>query len=105
MKPKPWRSLIPPLLISTGILASAGATAQQASKLEPLVIQEQGSFAVGGTVVTAPGTFDAAQIGRLTLLVHGDACPRPTRAIRARRPRRLTAQIGAWESWRQVADD
>ena len=24
----------------------------------PLVIQEQGSFAVGGTVVTAPGTFD-----------------------------------------------
>jgi hypothetical protein len=32
--------------------------AQQASKLEPLVIQEQGSFAVGGTVATAPGTFD-----------------------------------------------
>ncbi|WP_458987533.1 alpha/beta hydrolase [Pontibacter sp. CAU 1760] len=25
---------------------------------EPLVIQEQGSFAVAGTVVTAPGTFD-----------------------------------------------
>ena len=24
----------------------------------PLVIQEQGSFAVGGTVVTTPGTFD-----------------------------------------------
>jgi hypothetical protein len=32
--------------------------AQQASKPEPLVIQEQGSFAVGGTTVTAPGTFD-----------------------------------------------
>ena len=32
--------------------------AQQASKLEPLVIQEQGSFAVGGTVATAPGTFE-----------------------------------------------
>jgi Alpha/beta hydrolase family len=32
--------------------------AQQASKPEPLVIQEQGSFAAGGTVVAAPGTFD-----------------------------------------------
>jgi len=30
----------------------AGSTAA------PLIIQEQGSFAVGGTVVTAPGTFD-----------------------------------------------
>ena len=27
-------------------------------KPQPLVIQEQGSFAVGGTVITAPGTFD-----------------------------------------------
>jgi hypothetical protein len=55
---KPWRSFVPLLLISTGILAPAGAMAQQASKPEPLVIQEQGSFAVGGAVVAAPGTFD-----------------------------------------------
>jgi hypothetical protein len=48
---------LPLILISTGILAS-GAIAQQASKPEPLVIQEQGSFAAGGTVVVAPGTFD-----------------------------------------------
>jgi hypothetical protein len=27
-------------------------------RFEPLVIQEQGSFAVGGTVVATPGTFD-----------------------------------------------
>ncbi len=32
--------------------------AQQASAPVPLIIQEQGSFAVGGTVVTAPGAFD-----------------------------------------------
>jgi Alpha/beta hydrolase family len=53
-------SLVPLLLIpiSTGILASAGAMAQQASKPEPLMIQEQGSFAVGGTMATALGTFD-----------------------------------------------
>ncbi|MEK1933066.1 MAG: alpha/beta fold hydrolase, partial [Pararhizobium sp.] len=28
------------------------------TKKEPLVIQDQGSFAVGGKVITAPGTFD-----------------------------------------------
>jgi hypothetical protein len=55
---KPWRLFFPLVLISTGILASADTMAQQANKLEPLVIQEQGSFAVGGTVATAPGTFE-----------------------------------------------
>ncbi len=30
----------------------------QASQPEPLTIQEQGSFAVGGTVITNPGSFD-----------------------------------------------
>jgi hypothetical protein len=33
---------------------------------EPLVIQEQGSFAVGGGVVTAPGTFDPIAQGAYT---------------------------------------
>jgi hypothetical protein len=47
-----------PLLLAAGVLASAGVLAQQAPKREPLVIQEQGSFAVGGTVATEPGTFD-----------------------------------------------
>ncbi|MGY3893054.1 alpha/beta hydrolase [Aeromonas enterica] len=35
----------------------AGALVAPA-RADPLVIQEQGSFAAGGTVVTAPGTFD-----------------------------------------------
>src|SRR5215207_6703130 len=47
-----------PLLLVAGMLASASALAQQASKPEPLVIQDQGSFMVGGTVITAPRTFD-----------------------------------------------
>ncbi len=38
----------------------ASAIAQDASrKAEPLMIQEQGSFAVGGTVITNAGTYDA----------------------------------------------
>ncbi|PWC35020.1 alpha/beta fold hydrolase [Azospirillum sp. TSO22-1] len=55
---KPWTLLLAPLLVSATLLTSAEALAQQAGKPEPLVIQEQGSFAVGGTVATAPGTFD-----------------------------------------------
>ncbi|WP_439496441.1 alpha/beta hydrolase [Bosea sp. (in: a-proteobacteria)] len=50
--------LIPPFLIAASVLGLAPARAQSAVKPEPLVIQDQGSFAVGGTVTTAPGTFD-----------------------------------------------
>jgi len=52
------RRVVAPLAISVGVLASAGAMAQQANAAEPLVIQEQGSFAAGGTVLMEPGTFD-----------------------------------------------
>ena len=34
-----------------------------ASTQQPLAIQQQGSFAVGGTVITAPGTFDPIRQG------------------------------------------
>lgn len=44
------------LLITAGIAASA--IADEIRKPAPLIIQEQGSFAVGGTVVSAPGSFD-----------------------------------------------
>jgi hypothetical protein len=47
-----------PLLLGAALLASAPVLAQQANKAKPLVIQEQGSFTVGGSVATAPGTFD-----------------------------------------------
>jgi hypothetical protein len=46
------------LFLMAGLLAPIGALAQEAVKSEPLVIQDQGSFAVGGTVATAAGTFD-----------------------------------------------
>jgi quercetin dioxygenase-like cupin family protein len=38
-------------------------SAVQNNNSAPLMIQEQGSFAVGGTVVTAPGTFDPIKHG------------------------------------------
>jgi pimeloyl-ACP methyl ester carboxylesterase len=45
------------------IVAILGFEAGASEKPAPLVIQEQGSFAVGGTVVTAPGTFDPIRHG------------------------------------------
>ena len=45
-------------LIAAAFLASPGLATSEAAQPEPLVIQEQGSFTAGGTVMTAPGTFD-----------------------------------------------
>jgi pimeloyl-ACP methyl ester carboxylesterase len=42
---------------------SASAMAAENGKPGPLIIQEQGSFAVGGTVITNPGTFDPIKQG------------------------------------------
>jgi hypothetical protein len=47
-----------PLLLGAALFAPAPVLAQPTGRVEPLVIQEQGSFAVGGSVTTAPGTFD-----------------------------------------------
>lgn len=46
------------LCLTAAVLVTACASLKESAGSGPLVIQEQGSFAVGGTVVTAPGTFD-----------------------------------------------
>jgi pimeloyl-ACP methyl ester carboxylesterase len=50
-----------PLLFFFAIVSSYAA---ENVRFEPLVIQEQGSFAVGGTVLTAPGTFDPNNLAK-----------------------------------------
>ena len=47
------------LLVSAATLASDISDAQTALERAPLVIRDQGSFAVGGTVITAPGSFNS----------------------------------------------
>ncbi|MFP3247014.1 MAG: alpha/beta hydrolase, partial [Paraburkholderia sp.] len=46
--------------VRAGVVSCAlsTCTAVSAADQSPLVIREQGSFAAGGTVTTAPGTFD-----------------------------------------------
>jgi hypothetical protein len=47
----------------SAVVLGVTAAAAAAEKPGPLVIQEQGSFAVGGTVATAPGAFDPIRHG------------------------------------------
>ena len=49
-------------LTFVGVSLSACAIADRSGKLAPMVIQEQGSFAVGGSVITNPGTFDPVKM-------------------------------------------
>jgi len=50
--------LFVPFLLTACFFVVACSTPSVNSKPGPLSIQEQGSFAVGGTVITNPGTFD-----------------------------------------------
>jgi len=50
-------------LLTVATLAFVVAEGAAEEKPGPLIIQAQGSFAVGGTVVTAPGTFDPIRHG------------------------------------------
>jgi len=48
------------------------ACAPKAGNQTPLIIKEQGSFAVGGTVITSPGTFDPYNQTPAGQTFHGD---------------------------------
>ncbi len=60
------------LLISAAIVASTSVMAGANGKPVPLVIREQGSFAIGGTVITNPGTFDPVKLSPEGQTFHGD---------------------------------
>jgi hypothetical protein len=63
MKTRLGKVLVAFTLILASVSLSACAVTQHNGKSAPLVIQEQGSFAVGGTVVSEPGTFDPIKQG------------------------------------------
>jgi pimeloyl-ACP methyl ester carboxylesterase len=63
MSRKRRKSFIALWLIAASLFTSANAQETRMRKPEPLMIQEQGSFAVGGAVTTAPGTFDPIKQG------------------------------------------
>lgn len=65
------------LLCAAAILPVAGtaiafAHGNNNNKREPIVLEDQGSFAVGGAVVTNPGTFDPVALLPDGQTIHGD---------------------------------
>ncbi|MBI3716667.1 MAG: alpha/beta fold hydrolase [Betaproteobacteria bacterium] len=65
-----FRSVIMALSIaSQGMVSAADSSGNPAP---PLVIQSQGSYAVGGTVIKTPGTFDPIKLGPEGQTLHGD---------------------------------
>lgn len=60
------------LFIIVTALFSSCSSGKKSTDKGPLLIQEQGSFAVGGTVVTNPGTFDPYNQTTEGQTFHGD---------------------------------
>lgn len=60
------------LLLFAMLAAASPARAGEADTPGPLVIKEQASFAVGGTVLTHPGVFDPGKSGPEGQTFHGD---------------------------------
>jgi hypothetical protein len=54
------------------VITASSLTAQKNQQQKPILIQEQGSFAVGGTVITNPGTFDPYNQTPAGQTFHGD---------------------------------
>lgn len=60
------------LFLVTLLLVVIPTSAQNAKKQKPIQIQQQGSFAIGGTVITNPGTFDPNNPTPAGQSLHGD---------------------------------
>src|SRR5688572_29235317 len=69
-----WLGLVPLLLGPSACTKTVQSTAPTSSppSSSALVLKEQGSFAVGGTVVTSPGTFDPRHPSAEGGTLHGD---------------------------------
>jgi len=72
MNTGPGTRLFAFMLILLCLLASACTLADANGKSAPMVIREQGSFAVGGTAITNPGTFDPVRMSPEGQSFHGD---------------------------------
>jgi len=59
------------VLLVVAVIAP-GSAQDKRRKPEALAIQEQGSFAVGGTVKTSPGAYEAINRSPAGQTLHGD---------------------------------
>lgn len=66
------QTLFRSLPLAACVLLSACSAMPQNSKMEPLVIQEQGSFAVGGSITRSSGTYNSLTFAPEGQTLHGD---------------------------------
>ena len=102
------RAMILSACLGASPITAGPVLAQAPAKFEPLAIEEQGSFAVGGTVVTAPGTFDPLFPGKPDgQTLHGDHLFAFYQVPANRRPLPVVMWHGAGQSsktWGTTAD-
>ena len=67
-----YQKLFATLLLSASMIFSGNAMAADNGNPKPVTIQAQGSFAVGGTVISNPGTFDPIKRTPEGQTLHGD---------------------------------
>ncbi|MEK1851904.1 MAG: alpha/beta fold hydrolase [Phyllobacterium sp.] len=102
-----WKFLSATLFVSASILTPSAAVAQQTQKSGPLVIQEQGSFAVGGTVLSTPGTYNNNNPSNKGQTLHGDHLYAFYQMPQNPRPRPIVMLHGAYQSarsWETTSD-
>ncbi|MFY0400946.1 MULTISPECIES: hypothetical protein [Brevundimonas] len=70
IRPRPDRIL--PIAFAVGVIASSPASAQSTNLSEPLTIEAQGSFTVGGRVARTPGVYENNAPTAAGQSFHGD---------------------------------
>ena len=83
-------------LAFAGMVPAAGAMAAETGKGEPLVIQEQGSFAVGGTVTKTAGKLAGRNVRRCAPTPCREPLPENRSAAQATFDRRLQLEPICW---------
>ncbi|EUB99465.1 hypothetical protein PMI07_005746 [Rhizobium sp. CF080] len=92
--------LTPAALVSAQISAASIVAAQPAENAPPLVIQEQGSFAVGGRAVTTPGTYNNNVPTAEGQSIHGDHLYAFYQVPQNHKPLPIVMLHGAYQSGR-----
>jgi hypothetical protein len=69
---KKKRNFLNPVCLVLALTVVNTAEAQNSKNTKPILIMEQGSFAVGGTVITSAGTFDPNNPAPAGQTFHGD---------------------------------
>lgn len=88
------------LPLTVGIIASSPVLAQRATDFAPLILQDQGSFAVGGTVRANPGAFDNNSPDVRGQSFHGDHLYAFYQVPESAKPRPIVMLHGAFQSGR-----